>query len=952
MALILEQQNESILLRQRIQELERQIQETDRELNQERERASQRERHTTLPLVEEGDGILQQFQHRERQTQERGRREEQGEKVLQQERDEALEQAHKRERTLQQERDRALQQAEAKDRQAQEIAKKMQQAHEKELQAQEIATGLHQVLVRKREVEQRKQEVEEKHRQVEERHRQVEGRHRQVEGRHRQVEGRHRQVEGRHRQVEERLRQAEERLRQAEEIARAQQQDQAIASALQQAQERERQAQERERQAQERERQAQERETVLQQERDKALQQAQNGERQALERARELREERLKASQLQRERDWALQLVQEKDLALQASTLDEYVKECHGSLFSKLAIDPEPRHGRDATTADVRGKWQPRKVMEWTSFLTEQRLIFNHVCHVFPPAVRPFPRLITVKENGSKIAPITDEKSMAKFISHSVEEPVKNIMIELQSVDKLGKICRNDVRVDFTNDAEHAKPFGTDTTSSQPREPVHTRFCICHDPAVAMSMASSTMLYVWESKAPHDLTIQHLRSALRPTTTFGEVTEETKSPAAVQDPEEVSQSSAIAEKRAKRAVTQTYHNMMESCLEFGILTTGQAIVFLHVNWDDPQTLYYHLAEPSLDVAKAPERDAAFFSAVGQYVAFTIMALTKHRKPLQERRIRVFKTLSKWGMPRKLVSSEHRNAALTIKPHQNGSGKQHIAPDQPYPYCSQKCLLGLVQGGSLDFECPNVKHHCRRELDEGEAGHPNRHPVDHAEWLRLLQDQFEQSLDEGITYQSVVGARGAFFKVTLLAYGYTFVSKGTVAGHIEHLEHEARVYERLKPIQGRYVPVCLGALDLRTMGKDYWIYFDTKVVHMMFMSWGGFRLEENKLEELEVLHELAWADEGIDTLHAVHKEGVLHCDVRWANILYSPHTNGIMLIDFERAELFNEPEDDSPTKEGITMTAEQRQTWASIVKRIGDENDDIVSIMLDSLSVEY
>ncbi|KAG6127722.1 hypothetical protein E4U38_006105 [Claviceps purpurea] len=99
------------------------------------------------------------------------------------------------------------------------------------------------------------------------------------------------------------------------------------------------------------------------------------------------------------------------------------------------------------------------------------------------------------------------------------------------------------------------------------------------------------------------------------------------------------------------------------------------------------------------------------------------------------------------------------------------------------------------------------------------------------------------------------------------------------------------------------------------------------LHMIFMSWGGFRLEEDKLEELEVLHELAWADEGIDTLHAVHKEGVLHCD-------------------------FNKPEADSHTKEGMTMTTEQRQTWANIVKRVDDENDDIVSIILDSLSVEY
>ncbi|KAG6126223.1 hypothetical protein E4U38_007071 [Claviceps purpurea] len=850
MALILNQQNESIFLRQRIQDLEQRMRDLEQRM-QERDREFQPER-----LRKDSDMALQQFQERGRQTQERERpnqerklrdekrqRRDQKRERHVEKRKKMLQQAKERERALQQERDRAL-------RQAQEIARALLDVHERE------------------------QQIQEKRREVQE-----------------------------------------------------------IATALQEAEKRERVLQ------QERDK--------LQQERDRALQEAQDRKLQALERARELREERARASQL-------AQLVQEKDLALQASTLDEYVKEYHGSLFSKLTIDPEAQHGRDATTANIRGKWQPRKVMEWTGFLSQQRLNFSRICDVFPPALRAFPRLITLEEKGKKIAPITDEQALARFLGDSIEEPVKNIMRELQSVDKLSRICQGEVRVDFINHAEHTKPLETETTSSQPGEPVPTRFCICRGPSVAM--ASSTLLYVWEHRAPHDLTIQHLRSALRPTTTFGEVTEETQSLAAAQDGEEVSQPSVIVEKRAKRAVTQTYHNMMESCLEFGILTTGQAIVFLHVNWDDPQTLYYHIAEPALDVAKAPERDAAFLSAVGQYVAFTIMTLTKSRKPkpLQERRIQVFKTLSTWGMPSRLVSSEHRNAASSPKIVHNGNGKQQSSPNQPYPYCSQKCLLGLVQGETLDFECPNVKHHCRSDADEAGAGHPDRHPVDHIEWLRLLQDQFKQSLDEGIRYESVFGARGALFKVTLLAYGYTFVSKGTVSGHIKHLEHEARVYEKLKPMQGQYVPVFLGTIDLRTVDKDYWIYFQTKVVHMMFLSWGGFLLEQDKMEELGVLHEIDWIDEGTDTLRAVHNKGVLHCDVRWDNILYSPDTKTIMLIDFERAELFHEPkpaEEDSHKEGSMATTTGRSKICRSVVDRACDENDGLVSIMIDALGFE-
>ncbi|KAG6241891.1 hypothetical protein E4U24_005881 [Claviceps purpurea] len=937
MALILYQQNESNFLRQRIQALEQQIQERDRELQKERDR--------TLQLTEQRQRQNQDTK-RQRRGQQREQRTAKRQRALQQERDQALEQAKNKERelqqaegtarlaqerqvVLQQERDRALQQAKEREitlQQAREREITLQQARQREIILQLERDGALQL--------QRDKALQ------------------QAQDRERQAQKRERALRY---ERDRALDQAQERDRALE---LAQERERGLELEMEGALQLERvKAQYRERVLQhERDRvlqQAQEREKALQQERDRALQQAQDGQRQAEERARKLKKEIARASQLQCERDRALQLVRKYDPALQYSTLNEYVKECHDSLFSKLTIDPNARRSGNVCTTKIRGKWQPEKLLEWTDFLSEQRVMFDLVCDVIPPELREFPRLTTVRDDGTKIAPIADEKTLEKFVEESIENPVKHIMIGLQSADKLGRVCKGEVRVDFIDHAEHTKPLKTETTSPQPGEPVSTRFCICRDPSVAM--ASSTLLYVWEHRAPYDLTIQHLRSALRPTTSFGEVLEEPESTAA-DDVEEVSQSTAMAEERVKHAVTQTYHNMMESCLEFGVLTTGQVIIFLHVNWDDPQTLYYHIAEPALDVAKAPKRDAAFLSAVGQYVAFTSMALTKSRKPLQERRIRVFKTLSKWGMPSRVVSSEHRNAAssATAKSLQNRGENPDNAQDQPYSYCSQKCLLGLVQGGSLDFECPNVGHHCRSDAGEAGAGHPKRHPVDHTEWLRLLQDQFKQSLDEGITYQSIVGARGALFKVTLLAYGYTFVSKGTVAGHIKHLEHEARVYEKLKPIQGQYVPVFLGTMDLRTVDKDYWIYFETYVVHMMFMSWGGFLLDESKMDGLDVLDDVAWVDGGIRALKAVHNEGVLHRDVRWANILYNPHTNGIMLIDFERAELFNEPEasgEESHKEESMPMTAEQSQIWKKIVDRARDENGALEFIIVDALELK-
>ena len=40
--------------------------------------------------------------------------------------------------------------------------------------------------------------------------------------------------------------------------------------------------------------------------------------------------------------------------------------------------------------------------------------------------------------------------------------------------------------------------------------------------------------------------------------------------------------------------------MIEGGIEYGLLTMGEEIVFLKIDWADPTILYYHLAEPGPD----------------------------------------------------------------------------------------------------------------------------------------------------------------------------------------------------------------------------------------------------------------------------------------------------------------------------------------------------------------
>ncbi|KAG6178901.1 hypothetical protein E4U36_006062 [Claviceps purpurea] len=84
------------------------------------------------------------------------------------------------------------------------------------------------------------------------------------------------------------------------------------------------------------------------------------------------------------------------------------------------------------------------------------------------------------------------------------------------------------------------------------------------------------------------------------------------------------------------ALMQIYDYMVTSLSSYGMLTTGEVIIFLYIDWSsDAATLYYHVAvpgEPADGITGAPSdlKEAAFRSAVGQYVTFVLMTMKKCR----------------------------------------------------------------------------------------------------------------------------------------------------------------------------------------------------------------------------------------------------------------------------------------------------------------------------------
>ncbi|KAE8311124.1 hypothetical protein BDV41DRAFT_354576 [Aspergillus transmontanensis] len=117
-------------------------------------------------------------------------------------------------------------------------------------------------------------------------------------------------------------------------------------------------------------------------------------------------------------------------------------------------------------------------------------------------------------------------------------------------------------------------------------------------------------------------------------------------------------------------------------------------------------------------------------------------------------------------------------------NQSGQTRSHDAP-----FCTQRCLLGLQQGGALDPACPNTDLHIlgRRE---------DRHPISAADLVKKLKAQLDQDLDHNCTPMGPCGScgsSGAPFKITCSTLGYTVVGKGTTSKCWRKVSREAEVY---------------------------------------------------------------------------------------------------------------------------------------------------------------
>ncbi|OQD73884.1 hypothetical protein PENDEC_c013G04148 [Penicillium decumbens] len=158
-----------------------------------------------------------------------------------------------------------------------------------------------------------------------------------------------------------------------------------------------------------------------------------------------------------------------------------------------------------------------------------------------------------------------------------------------------------------------------------------------------------------------------------------------------------------------------------------------------------------------------------------------------------------------------------------------------------------------------------------------------------------------------------GSRGALLKVTLSSHGYTVPTKCTIREFAQQLRHEAAVYDKPRPIQGMYIPLYLGSIDLV---HPYSYDGIANLEHMMLLSPGGQPpgLAVKAMSRDSLIAKIK------ESLSEIHGLNVLHKDPAPRNWLYNPESENVVFFDFERAEII----DPRPTLGMIAPNREQKQ----------------------------
>ncbi|KAM0257731.1 hypothetical protein ACHAQJ_004182 [Trichoderma viride] len=614
----------------------------------------------------------------------------------------------------------------------------------------------------------------------------------------------------------------------------------------------------------------------------------------------------------------------------QPQNLTEYLAACHA-----LHLKFQKGACRSLITQKEALSWTfPRRIIPWDGFRKLQegiwhRLVpdsyFTSQCMFSPPQ-----RLESVRRT---LTPVTSEASLQHFGRYTIESAVMEMMDRLFEDDVIwnGLGFSDDVRVTMEADKDLGQVYEPMLESSWHKDAGELKLSMrnSHRKAKRAGIwANRSCIYrqLNGQKKPVFAIVHQLPHRLQLDEIDCGLASEIKLEQDVIN-KEGSDFTFASRTLVAATITQLFSYMVSKDIRYGCVSTGEAFIFCCISKNDPSNVYCAACVPERDVL--PDDPLGLHRTAAASV-FGLVLQALREKPLPESWYDSVTNLDTWTMGyddmldriRKMDVTKPQSSPLRVPRWRgfdqspllaqqlrsrrevkggqvkggdkirlwldNVAGQENVdedasesaASEEPtirdQPFCSHKCLSGLVHGRSMDESCPNIDYHG--------FGHP-----DFDSFLSNLRTQLaEEGYSEAnFVPLGVTNPHRCLFKVRLASCGYTFIAKGGKGS--AHIWDEKLIYDEMDKFQGRHVPVCLGVVELAVPR-----YYNRPIKEFLLLSWAG-RPFQNCLKQVSRDQVSGMVEEILKTLH---KQGIIYNGgMDPDHFLYDASRSSVMIVDF-------------------------------------------------------
>ncbi|KAH8772338.1 hypothetical protein BGZ57DRAFT_942454 [Hyaloscypha finlandica] len=651
------------------------------------------------------------------------------------------------------------------------------------------------------------------------------------------------------------------------------------------------------------------------------------------------------------------------------TTFEEYIRACHTLLSKPLRIQTDKSLSTQGSITSPKNKPCPTLLKPWADFPVQQQQLFE----------RTYDSTQYLTELGQDLCdrPLASEKDLEAYQRLAVERPTTHIISRLQQIEEAryefnlgGGIIFESHANTLSDSNEEVQQSLQDLhisskgqpSGSNPKPRNADQICVYKE-----ADGTRSLCMVVEYKPSHKLSVFNLRAGLlRADKGSMNIPEDIINRIAIPtDPED--KFVYHSEWLTTAALTQTYAYMIENGLEYSKLVTGDADVFLQLKEDEPHTLYYHLAEPSIEAEAQSEVDILLCrTAVSQTLTFCLMALdsksrsqkwrnhaleTAYRAvidheailrqiPAEEKtltpppsvfhaRIYPFKRSPIMLRPRKSRKARNSCGSADIIVHEDPQSPSSSSdetsnvetPSKPRARARQSAT-GQMRSvkSSQAAEESDVRHrqYCtqacllglvrKRPLDDAcpNVGAHRAHGASNKHALgrkSLAKLMLRQLAEDPDNGCEPLRKQGARGALFRLTLEWY---RYTFVAKGTVTAFEAKL--KHEGLVYRHLDEVQGGIIPVYLGnislvRPFFLDFGVRIVHMLLMSWAGEQARKDLV--LGMGRDLAAETSGAVT--KIFDCGVEHRDVRPPNVLWNPEIRNVVLVDFERSQILKQVE---------------------------------------------